>query len=171
MAMLTRLLTEILNPAQAFALAIIVASLATGGLIAVVSVIAGVWKQHGNDRMQAELKRQMIDRGMSAEEIALVLDPKRGRRFVGDALQLPCASEAVVEQDGEWLHALVLEVADRQYHVHFVGTDMDSNAWVPEDRIRLPAGSPILNLAASFAGRGPSLNGTHAKKPPMDAEV
>jgi hypothetical protein len=171
MDMLTRLLTEILNPGHVFALAIIVAALATAGLITVVSVVGGVWRQLGIDRMQAELKRQMIDRGMSAEEIALVLDPKRGRRFVGDAVQLPCASEAVVEQDGEWLHALVLEVADRQYHVHFVGTDMDSNAWVPEDRIRLPAGSPILNLAASFAGRGPSLNGAHAKKPPMDVEI
>ena len=169
--MVMRFLTDTLDQRQAFALVIVLFSLATVSLIAVVAMITGARRQLGNARIQGDLKRQMIDRGMSAEEIAHVLDPKRNRRIVPGSVQLPYASEAVVESDGDWYPALVLGVADRQYLVHYVGQDMDSNEWVPETRIRIPAGSPITEFAAGSGRHAPSRNGASAQKPPMEVEV
>jgi hypothetical protein len=45
-------------------------------LLVAVPVIAGVWRQVVKDQADADLKRSMIERGMSVEEIERVLRAK-----------------------------------------------------------------------------------------------
>ena len=96
----------------------------------------------------------MIDRGMSAEEIVSVLKNQRpGER----AVELPCASEAVVEIDDEWQMALILKREGERYYVHVVGTEMSANQWVTWDRVRIPAASlegHVSPLDPSLLGSG-----------------
>ncbi len=111
----------------------------------------------------ARLKRDMIARGMSAEEIVQVVTSGRG-----DALDLPCASEVVVQHDGDWHAALVLQAANDQYFIHYIGNEMDSNEWVGADRIRFPAGSTVPAQLAEWQAAHASSNGVPRKGPVMD---
>jgi hypothetical protein len=54
----------------------LIAIIAVGGgmLIGIISVLAGVWQKiHESDNL-TKLKQDMLDRGMSAEEIKMVLE-------------------------------------------------------------------------------------------------
>jgi hypothetical protein len=115
--------------------------------------------QAGHD---ARLKRDMIARGMSAAEIVQVITAK------GEAMDLPCASEVVVEHDGDWHAALVLQAANDQYYIHYIGNEMDSNEWVGPDRIRFPAGSQVPQMLAEWQAAHASSNGVPRKGPIMD---
>src|SRR5262245_10133349 len=87
------------------------------------------------------LKRQMVDRGMSADEIIAILSGGKPREEPLEAgVDLPCASEVVVESDGEWHTGLILKRDGERYLVHVVGTDMSDNEWVTTDRLRVPVG-------------------------------
>jgi len=44
--------------------------------VPIIAIIAGVWHKHAQHKAETALKRQMIDRGMSAEEIAMVISAK-----------------------------------------------------------------------------------------------
>ena len=104
--------------------------------VPLVWVIAEAWTQIRKLQLEVGLKRQMIDRGMSAEDIVSVLQNRRpGER----AEELPCASEALVEIDDEWQTALVLKHEGDRYYLHVVGTDMSDNQWVTSDRVRFAA--------------------------------
>ena len=106
--------------------------------IVVIGIRAIAWTQIQALRLENELKRQMIDRGMSADEIVSVLKNRRpGER----ADELPCASEAVVEIDDEWQTALILRREGERYYVHVVGTEMSDNQWVTVDRVRIAVAS------------------------------
>ncbi|MFO0952710.1 MAG: hypothetical protein U0835_16490 [Isosphaeraceae bacterium] len=157
-----------LQPSQAMALMIVMVSVGGGILVALTAIIVGGVRLAAETRARTALTQQMLDRGMSADEIALVLDPKQARKN-GEvsSTRLACAAEAVVEHGGDWYPALVLEVGDDQYFIHYVGHDMDSNEWVTEDRIRFPAGSSVAELRDSSARR----NGLYTGKPPVVAEV
>jgi hypothetical protein len=101
---------------------------------------------------------------MSAEEIARVVDTHTPRG--GNEVDLPCASEVVVKgDDDDWYPALVLQVRDGQYLIHYVGHEMEENEWVGEDRVRFPAGSHVPALIAPLGANG------IPRKAPMEAEV
>ena len=59
-----------LNPGEMIALV----SICGGMLIGLVSVGLGVWHKVRAEEIAAELKRDMLDRGMSADEIKTVLE-------------------------------------------------------------------------------------------------
>jgi hypothetical protein len=44
--------------------------------VPIVAIVAGVWHKHARHKAECELKRQMIERGMSAEEIATVISAR-----------------------------------------------------------------------------------------------
>jgi hypothetical protein len=49
-------------------------------LIVTVAIVAHVWEQLARHQTDADLKRSMIERGMSADEIERVLKAKSGGR-------------------------------------------------------------------------------------------
>jgi len=49
-------------------------------LVVAVPVIASAWRQVAKDRADADLKRSMIERGMSVEEIERVLRAKSSEK-------------------------------------------------------------------------------------------
>lgn len=122
-----------LSPKDLVLLSIIGLFVATGGLVWVVGMITDTWRRLGVAQLDTALKQQMLDRGFSVEEIARVIEARRANESTA-----PCACEAVVEQDGEWVTALILARAEGQYFVHFVGSEMSDNEWVPSDRVRMP---------------------------------
>ncbi len=54
-----------------------------GGLIAIIAILAGAVTSVMNNRSQARLKMDMLDRGMSAEEIERIVNA--GTDAAGDA--------------------------------------------------------------------------------------
>ncbi|MGE3820476.1 MAG: hypothetical protein AB7I30_13760 [Isosphaeraceae bacterium] len=140
-----------------------------GTVIAVVSIVCSSWGRARAIGTRAELTRLMVERGVSPDEIARVL-AQQGHDLRDEPLRLPCACEAVVESDGEWSSALVLQVADGRYLVHFVGQDMDENEWVGEDRVRFPAGSRLPGLMTALGEGRPGSNGAPGK-PLAEMEV
>lgn len=162
------LLAEPFRPNEVMVLLILGMSLLTGLIITVVGIVFGVIQSMARNRAEASLKREMLARGMSADEIVRVIAARAGDLgTVANAAQLPCACEAVVEWEGDWCPALVLQVAEGRYHVHYVGHDRDSDEWVGVERVRLPAGSPLAGL---FAATDLRRDGAF-RKDPVEAEV
>jgi hypothetical protein len=155
-----------LSAEQTTAILIVLIGCLTGATIVIATTVAGVWWKLVSARLDAELKHTMIERGMSAESIVMVL---RGRRHRGDwsggGLSLPCACEALVEYGGEWVPALVLKADGGRYYVHHIGSDMSENEWVDPDRIHFPKGSPLADHDGD-----PYSCGT-PRKGPVEAEV
>jgi hypothetical protein len=104
------------------------------------------------------LKLQMIERGMTADEIVQVLGPPsealddlseeeddeaEEQDDKAEIVNEPCAGEVLIEQEGEWHTALVLR-RDR-YLIHTCpgcyGAEMSDNEWVDAHRLRFPAPS------------------------------
>jgi RNA binding activity-knot of a chromodomain len=136
-----------------------------GALIAITGIIFGTVSSVKRAKIEANLKRDMLDQGLSPEAIVQVIEAGRDKdhKHVSGAADLPCACEAVVEHGGEWRPALVLRRAEGQgqYYVHFVGTDMDENEWVGEERIRVAPDSSLSSVG---------LNGL-PKKEPLNLEL
>ncbi|HEV3122844.1 MAG TPA: hypothetical protein VGY53_13110, partial [Isosphaeraceae bacterium] len=111
-------------------------------------------------KIDADLKRDMLDRGMSADEIEQVISA--GRVIPARGVELPMACEAVVESDGEWHAALVLKRDGDRWYIHYVGSSMEENEWVKVDRMRFPAGA--MNHHELTAGMACDANGSAPKK-------
>ncbi len=162
--MLELLPAESLNSQQVTA--IVIVSITTISLLVflMTTVIASAVQKVSALKVESSLKRAMIDRGMSADAISQVVN---SRAIPEGAVNLPCACEAVVNRDGEWQTALVLQMSDDRYYVHYIGCDMDENAWVEEDDIRFRNWSkdpePIVESR-------PIRNGA-PRKQPMEMEV
>jgi hypothetical protein len=145
-------------------------------LIALAGICAGAWTTVQKSRLDHALKQQMIERGMSADEVVAVL---AGGRPGNGGMEAPCASEVVVESDGEWHTGLVLKRDGERYLVHFVGTDMSDNDWVTADRVRFPAskeshcGAPWdwTFPAGMFAAGNWCGNGEKPKAARVDQEI
>jgi hypothetical protein len=155
-------------------------------IIVLAWIVASAWTQIHRLRLESPLKQQMIDRGMSAEDIVAVLNNQRpGEGAVGHprasegAVEPPCASEAVVEIDDEWQTALILKREGDRYFVHVVGTEMSDNQWVTSDRVRFPAtshdrcASPMdWSFLGSALGAGDWCGKAGRSKPaPVDQEL
>ena len=123
-----------------FALVAFATLVALCGLIIVVVYIAATnWRKCRQHQLDVSLKRDMLDRGMSADEIERVLGAKSPDAAKGPdgPVAYPTPSEVVVEQDGEWYAAILLKSDGGKYFVHYKGYDEEE--WVTIDRIRFPA--------------------------------
>jgi hypothetical protein len=129
-------LTNSFSSSQVLALLVVAMGVGFLVIVSLAGIIVPAFAGALRHRLDASLKHKMVDRGMTAEEIVKVLN---GASTSRPSREYPCASEAVVELDGEWQPALVLRSQDDRYFVHFVGHDMSENQWVTADRMRFPA--------------------------------
>jgi hypothetical protein len=129
---------------------------ATPLALAIGSAWSGVVKlrlKAGLKQQVIALKQQMVERGMTADEIIRVLGPsleapdaltEEGDGKAGGASH-PCASEVIVEREGEWQPALVLGRSGDRCLIHTCAgygyADMSDNEWVDAGRVRFPASS------------------------------
>ena len=69
-----------LDDGERFVVILTVIGCSTGILISLAGVFAGVWSSVRHKQIEAELKQDMLDRGMSSEEIEQVIEatPKEG---------------------------------------------------------------------------------------------
>src|SRR5436305_871056 len=116
-----------LDSTQTFILLIVaVVTLAIALLLAVVAV---QWR--AIHVAQAALKQAMIDRGMSAEEIERVLRASVNEADDDEeAAEAPGPCEVIVERDGEWVPAIILQSGLKGCSVHFVGEEATEKEWV-----------------------------------------
>jgi ABC-type siderophore export system fused ATPase/permease subunit len=70
--MIEQMLRE-MKPELVFVLVIVGMSLVVATVVSLVSVVATAWRKTRRDEMIYELKREMLERGMSAEEIERVV--------------------------------------------------------------------------------------------------
>jgi hypothetical protein len=63
-----------LNQAQRFVLIIVAIGCATGVILGIFGILTSAINSFHRRRAEIELKREMIDRGMSADEIAKVIE-------------------------------------------------------------------------------------------------
>ena len=124
-----------MSSTQQVALAIVGMGVGFLTLVSLAGIIIPGWVSVCKLRMETALKQQMVERGMSADEIVAVLS---GPVPSTNTIDLPCASEVVVESEGEWSPALILKRADDRYFVHYVGHDLSDNEWVSGARVRFP---------------------------------
>ena len=102
------------------------------------------------------LKQQMIERGMTADEIVRVVGPpsealddlSEEEDDEAGVVSGPFAGEVVVEREGyegQWHSALVLRRSGDRYLIHtcpgYEGCELPGNEWVKADRVRFPASS------------------------------
>jgi hypothetical protein len=69
-----------LDSDERFVLVLVAIGCTTAVIIVLSCVFAGVWSSVKHKRLEAELKQDMLDRGMSSEEIEQVIEatPKEG---------------------------------------------------------------------------------------------
>ena len=67
-------LVEGFDPEQRFVIVLVVIGCAMGLIIALAGIAAGVFSAVHRRRIEEGLKRDMLDRGMSAEEIVKVIE-------------------------------------------------------------------------------------------------
>ena len=162
---LTFALFNLDHPSAAAFWAVVAAAAAAWGIAA---ILIPAWQSMVESKLEFQLKTEMLDRGMSADDIARVInthsDPSRG-----DVVDLPCASEVVVHWEDDWYPALVLQVSDGKFYVHYIGNDNDENEWVEHDRIRFPAGSNLPAIVAQLRANPNSNSMPH--KEPVEAEL
>jgi hypothetical protein len=127
-----------MSSAQYLALAIVAMGVGFLTLVSLAGIIVPAWASVCKSRMETALKQQMVERGMSADEILTVLS---GPVPSTNIVNLPAASEVVVEWNGDWCPALVLKREDDRYFVHYVGHDLSDNEWVSGARVRFPESS------------------------------
>src|SRR5262245_46626483 len=135
------------------------------------------------------LKQQMIERGMTADEIVQVLGPpsealddlSEEKDDEAGVVTGPYAGEVVVDREGEWHPALVLRRSGDRCLIHtcpgYGGmVEMSGNEWVKADRVRFPApsngqdGSPQGSADRTGAFDASPCCG-QPKKEPVPAEV
>jgi hypothetical protein len=149
-------------PQDAGAVIFILALFAGTVLTVVPCVIACQVRKTREAQLNAALKRDMVDRGMSAEEIERVLGVVQPQPPKG--IDFPLASEVVVEWEGDWYPALALKRDGDRYYVHFVGHSMEENDWVPLERMRFPAGT--MPRREAHAEAAAPVNGIPPRKQP-----
>jgi hypothetical protein len=136
--------------------AILLGTLVFLGVIKIV-IVAIVSSERGSVRVaeiQADLKREMIQRGMSAEEIERVLaaggaNPEEVDRDRYAAVGPATCDVAVEDGDGDWQRAILLDMRGDSCRVHYVGHDIDDNKTVDRSRVRFPS-----SVAFDEAARG-----------------
>jgi len=78
-------LLQKLNGEQILGLFTIVVAVIVGGIIAVTAIVTGHCRKARQGELEAALKQEMLQRGMSAEDIVRVVTASRGCSSPGDA--------------------------------------------------------------------------------------
>src|SRR5262245_33783696 len=91
-----------------------------GVVLLSVHIIAKNWRKVRQYQIDATLKQDMIDRGMSAADIERIISSKN---VAADEkpVQVPTPSDVVVEWEEEWYPALLLKTEGSKYYVHYKG--------------------------------------------------
>jgi hypothetical protein len=63
-----------INPNNRFALIVVVVGCATGVICTLITMISGTINAMHHRRVEADMKREMIERGMSADEITKIVE-------------------------------------------------------------------------------------------------
>lgn len=63
-----------IDPDKRFVLTIIALGCLTAVVISLGSVVAGVWGSANRRRLEDDMKRDLLDRGLSAEEVAKIIE-------------------------------------------------------------------------------------------------
>jgi hypothetical protein len=71
-----------LDEAKRFVLMIVAIGCVTGIVITAVTSVCGMVETFYRRRLEAEMKRDMLDRGMTAEEIARVIESAQPKDFL-----------------------------------------------------------------------------------------
>lgn len=71
-----------LNEGQRFVLLLVVIGCLTGIIISAIAIISGIVESVHRRRVEGEMKRDMLDRGMSAEEIAQIIESSQPKDFL-----------------------------------------------------------------------------------------
>lgn len=148
-----------LNPSQVTAIAIVGMGVFVFMVIALTGIFVPNWASVSKARMETALKQQMIERGMSADEIIKILSVPSSPAT--NTVDYPCASDVAVDCDGDYRPSLILKREDDRYFVHYVGYPPSENEWVPGARIRFPQSSEHLgdsSWAWRTAGEGFDVN-------------
>ena len=169
------------------------------GVTPLAWVIATAWEGVTKLRLKAglkqqmiTLKQQMIERGMTADEIVQVLGPpsealddlSEEEDDEAGVVSGPYAGEVVVEREGyegTWHSALVLRRSGDRYLIHtcpgYEGCELPGNEWVNGDRVRFRAsssgqdGSPLDSADRTGAFVDASQWCGQPNKGPVSAEV
>jgi hypothetical protein len=162
------------SSSQIVALAIVGMGVGFLVMLGLAGIIVPAWASVSRLRMETGLKQQMLERGMSVEEILSILSrPDTPTNNV----DYPCASEVVIQGDEEWHPGLILKREGDRYYVHYVGGEMSENEWVPGTRLRFPesakksCGSPWDSTDSSGALRARSWCANTLKPEPVDQEI
>jgi hypothetical protein len=150
--------------------------IAACAFIVLACFVAWAWTTVQTSRLDHSLKHQMIERGMSAEEIVAVLTSSSPAKAPAEP---PCACEVVVDSGGYWQTGLILKREGDRYLVHIVGTEMSDNQWITSERLRFAAAKegeagmpPDAETSDEFlAASHWSGNGQTAKPAPLDREI
>ena len=159
---------------QVFTLWLVAMGVAFLIVVSLTGIIVPVWAGVHKARLEMAFKQQLLERGMSAEEIFILMN---GRRQEPSGVDLPCASEVVVESGGDWYPSLILKREDDRYYIHYIGHDMSENEWVTAERMRFPAGatdacgSPGDWASAAGALSASRWCGSRSKPAPVEAEI
>jgi hypothetical protein len=162
------------SSAQVLTLWIVAMGIAFLILVSLAGIIVPAWVSVHKARLDTALKQQMLERGMSAEEIVRVLE---GRARDRTSVNYPSASEVVVESEGEWSPGFILQREGDRYLVHYVGYDMSDNEWVTSDRVRFPASSKErCGSPWDWASSAGTFDASHwcankSKPAPVDADL
>jgi hypothetical protein len=122
----------------------------TGCFVGAIGIIAGETRTVRVARIETALKQDMLQRGMSAEEIERVLAagaPKpapSGNRPEEDAGRYaregPATCDiAAQDSDGDWHQAVLLGMETGRCLVHYIGSDESDNEWISTERVRFPS--------------------------------
>jgi hypothetical protein len=168
------------------------------GVAPLAWVIGSAWAGVTKLRLKAALtqqlialKQQMIERGMTADEIVQVLGPpSENPDYLSEdeddeagVVTGPFAGEVVVQREGyegQWHSALVLRRSGDRYLIHtcpgYEGCELPGNEWLKADRVRFPASSSGQeDLLGGSADHTETATAGHSccqpKKGPVLAEV
>jgi hypothetical protein len=131
-------------------LALTILAIVAGTVIALFHIAASESRKVRVAQLEVALKQEMVQRGMSADEIAKVLAASTVHSATqGDEggdnpdryAQLGPATCDITAQDddGEWHQAVLLGMREHECFVHYIGTYDDDPRWIPRTRVRFPA--------------------------------
>jgi hypothetical protein len=129
-------------------------------VVAIVAIIAGERRRLRVAQLQIELKQELLQRGMTAEEIERVLKAGAAKANPDDehdedryATVGPATCDVAVQDSGDdWQRAVLLGMRGDRCLVHYVGSDVSDNEWVGKSRVRFPAS---VAFAEAFRGEWP----------------
>src|SRR5262249_26775330 len=150
------------------------------GLVAILILIPSIIKlivdyctRSRLGEFQFTLRKQMLERGYTVDEIVKVCGASATDALAGVLESDSPIGEVVVEREEEWHAARILKSRGDVHYVEYENEDEDSREWVDESRIRFPArfafrqegsegGKPASGSGSAFCCGSNASNGQKA---------